>query len=615
MIEMGSWKANDRVALIDDLPEYGLRQGQVGTVAGWPVPGQLRVAFDTDAGEQLLVLVAARYVTHPAPPPARPGRGRRLLALLTLLAPVLLLTAARPLPSGLPPALALYAVESLGSEPGIEPWRLTALDPVTLADRAAGSGVAAWHSIWWPGVRSADGKTWVGFEFPPPGQVDPPETNRPVQVRAGGPHGPLLARHRPPGPAGGLFLSPDGRRLVLTPRPVTGPPDALVSERWWVMDVPNGALLAQAEAPPAAGWPLRLWIDPTGRLLYRLEAVGWDPRGTHPAGPAAAPHPLRLTAHDLMIGLEVGRLELPAVTAGTWRTGRTVAGRPIDGHHWPGIAQAPDGRLLALVHPDAPLVTLVDTERLAVVRTLSLTPPAVPPVTVAPLPPERADFPLYELSARQAHLAPDGRHLFLAGLDERIAPDGSVHSSGLGVWRVELATGGVIAGLTDRSIQQLVPLQAGGDLYVTGLSEWPNRDEVRPPSQRVVLWRLEPATLAVLAERMFAPDTAVDLVPAPFAGPPVPEEIGGPAAAAALDWLADTFLRSPPPVLPADGPSREAAPGLARPVSAAFLTGLTVTGERATAGAVVQGADREVMLRLTLAYRSSAWQVEAALDR
>lgn len=256
---------------------------------------------------------------------------------------------------------------------------------------------------------------------------------------------------------------------------------------WSVYDTATGRLLAAAPAPAPESDVWWSWLDPAGRWLYQLLVTG--------APSALAPRPLRLVVYDVGGGGEIGRLDLPGVAAGSWTTPAS-GDQPESGHLTrPGVALAPDGRRLALAHADGAVVTLVDTERLAVERVVALTHRAGVLDWLGLGPRAAAAKGLVEETVRLASFAPDGRHLYLAGW---VLDQGT--DRGLGLWRIDLDTGQVAAeALADEVIAQVVAAPDGHSLYALG-TDRPSSRWGRPPHR---LRRLDAATLTVLAERTF----------------------------------------------------------------------------------------------------------------
>lgn len=88
---------------------------------------------------------------------------------------------------------------------------------------------------------------------------------------------------------------------------------------WYILDTADGRLLAtvRGEAPNS----FQGWIDADAPRLYHRVDPGSDM--------GVAPRPLRRIACDPTSKAELGRLDLPAVLAKFWRTGRTSKPWPI----------------------------------------------------------------------------------------------------------------------------------------------------------------------------------------------------------------------------------------------------------------------------------------------
>jgi hypothetical protein len=373
---------------------------------------------------------------------------------------------ARPARSAEPVPFGLFATVVTG-----EPF-LVALHPATLAD-LDGAPVREQGPV--PSLRSADGSTVV-----------PTHPSRTLAVLDGR-TGAERTRFEPPFLASPVALSRTGDRLVvaLTWSWINPP-----RSDWYVFDTADGAQLSMVELE-GAGQEQR-WVDPDGRRLYRLF------RPT-----AGAP---RLAGHDLSTGAELGRLELSEALAGSG----------------PTVLQARDGRRFAVLHADGDAVVLVDAERLAVERVVSLDRPA----SLWDRLPLGARVAEAKETIRGLHrgvLSPDGGALYLWRQDlQAFAGGGRHHGAGgsagggqyctschgprtgrppespgppavapepkIGLIRADLSGGGaVVRALVGEAIGQVEPTPDGRSLYVT--------------SGEAKLWRLDATTLDVLAAR------------------------------------------------------------------------------------------------------------------
>jgi hypothetical protein len=258
---------------------------------------------------------------------------------------------------------------------------------------------------------------------------------------------------------------------------------------WSVYDTATGQLVTTAPALAPEGEVWWSWLDPAGRRLYQLLVPG-TPRDT-------APRPVRLVVYDVGGGGEVGQLDLPGVVAGSWTTPASGDRPEIDHLTRPGVALAPDGRRLALARADGTAVTLVDVERLTVERTVALTRRAGLLAWLGLEPPSVAAKGFFQEAVRVATFAPDGRQLYLTGW---VIEPGA--GRGLGLWRVDLATGQVMAeALEDEAIVQMAVAPDGHSLYILSTDRPASRwDRFGTPHR---LRRLDAATLTVLAERTF----------------------------------------------------------------------------------------------------------------
>ncbi|MGH2532837.1 MAG: YncE family protein [Thermomicrobiales bacterium] len=418
-----------------------------------------------------------------------PGR----VLLLGCLVIALAAPAAAKFPAS-PARPAAPGVELYVSNPTDDPagQRLTPLDPRTLADRTdaavieLGSVPSFWYheqdqdpfNTWIP---SADGSTLLGVEYATTDVIDRPlRPDEMTFVVRDGRTGFERARFHPPGeiwPWPPLILSRDGSRLVIEGmrhRPETSGGEF---PRWYVVDTKDGRLVSTLDATAPEHWGS--WLDPAGRRLYYLAA----PRGLQ----STTPWPVRIVAHDLTTGDEVARVVLADVPFGVWETAQDQWAEAR-----PGLALSPDGRQLAVVHPDRSAVVLIETERFTVERTVVLRQPASRLdrlVGLLPLVPRDAAAKSAARMYVGAAYGPDGRRLYLHWREDR--PDDAEEPRRLGLAVVDLASGTILAEspLDDDSwVQHIMPAPDGRSVYVYVGS---------------VLQRHDASTLKILAERRF----------------------------------------------------------------------------------------------------------------
>ncbi|HEV8639075.1 MAG TPA: hypothetical protein VG370_33125 [Chloroflexota bacterium] len=301
-----------------------------------------------------------------------------------------------------------------------------------------------------------------------------------------------LARHRLPGDLSPPTLSRDGSRVFAAEREPGG------ATRLRLFDALSGQPLAALRTGSGQGFWDSYWLSPDGArvTVYRQPDAADGPRT-----PSVA-------VYDLVAGAEVGRVAAEGVLAGEWLTRRTVDGEPalLRAHWLPGVALSPDGRRLVIVHADRDYLTAIDTQRVAIERTVPLTGPVRVLDRVLDLFRGRVAFAKgpSEGVTRQARFSPDGRLLYVltTATSPTTTRDGlATHRSDtLGV--VDAATGRSLArALEGHWVGWIRPSVDGRSLYVLSQERRGDAGDEASAPRRWLLFRLDARTLSVLAER------------------------------------------------------------------------------------------------------------------
>lgn len=405
-----------------------------------------------------------------------------------------------------PQSNALYVTDM--SEEDAEPgtYQFLPLDPTTLADLADQPAIRLEVNS----VISADGSTVVSIDYDSEPMDDAAIATSEADPYAGsdlspedvtiivrdGQSGEERTRFHPPAAASIAGLSQDGSRLVMEADP-DYEQAPLAPARWFVFDTQNGRLLETVEGDQRGDGRLDSWIDPEARRLYHLPFTG--------SIGATAPHLLRLYAYDLTTGEKIGQLDLPGILAGGWQSDPASGDDSRFSTAFPGAALSPDGRRLAIAHAGADIVTLIDTERLAVERTIWLTRQTGLVDTLVgllPLAPQRAAAKIEEGTNLHAVFGPGGERLYVYGVRAEVDANGDQEWHDLGLKVIDLASGEIVAdGLADSMIVQVLPAPDGRSVYVTMAPD--RRAFVNDGDKTFVLRRLDAGTLETLAEREF----------------------------------------------------------------------------------------------------------------
>ncbi len=366
--------------------------------------------------------------------------------------------------------------------------RLVPIDPRTLADRserpllgpdATRSGPSAM-------VISPDRGTIAVVAYSSP--FDPSGAGITIRV-FNARTGTERARFHPALPVIIDALSADGSQLVGRDWP---PKDRNVPRR--VLDATDGRLLATFPAPaPAATCCLtRLLEDPAGLRTYGLLEPGAD-------GPASGPRVPTLVAWEPRSGRELGRLPLDGILAGFWQTDRVVDGRRVNASLDPGLALSPDGHRIAVLSAQEDLLTLIDAEALRVLWTRTVVPQSGGLDWLGLGVRSAAAKGETEGARRDLVFSADGRRLYASGsstrLDERGEPVITPRDL-LAISADDRGGGRVVAtGSAHDSVSWLRASPDGAALYVCV--------SLGGAQPAFVVRRLDPTTLATLAERTF----------------------------------------------------------------------------------------------------------------
>ena len=175
-------------------------------------------------------------------------------------------------------------------------------------------------------------------------------------------------------------------------------------------------------------------------------------------------------AHDLTSGALFGRLPLPDVVAGVVETefDQTESSFVFWEHRVPSLAISPDGRRLALVHPDGSAATLIDAKRLIVEEVVQLAKPDPPQPAATGDPPTNATTigMLASGMTWRVAFAADGSHLYRAGDGSVIVDQRAEIGWTTELERIDLTTGAVVARAPGAGSVVMAVAPDGENLYV-----------------------------------------------------------------------------------------------------------------------------------------------------
>ncbi|MCA9867939.1 MAG: hypothetical protein KIS95_13960 [Anaerolineae bacterium] len=371
------------------------------------------------------------------------------------------------------------------------------IDPATLAARPDGRPLAA-------PLVSADGATGVDTEMTAGwGSADPATIWIVVYDVATGSE---RARFHPPAAGMAVGLSADGARLLLQPFPplLAYPPPV----DYYALDAAGGAVAGHVRDEKSACYRQTALVAPDGTEFYCMVDPALE--GGANEGTRLEPSPLRIakftfgndmTPHDTGPAKPTPPADATHAPAAN-PAAAILVGDVVIGQRGgmgqaeliePALALSPDGRTLAVVDAEADAVTLIDAATLMIHSGFFLQTPVSQGVAQA------KGFAGGTL--RQAVFSADGRYLYVYSHVLTMSDDEPPGARGL--WVVDLARGRVAArALADYQIQWLLPAP-DGSVYAFGTTTADlGPYEIRADSPSL-LWRLDGATLAVLAERPF----------------------------------------------------------------------------------------------------------------
>jgi hypothetical protein len=265
--------------------------------------------------------------------------------------------------------------------------------------------------------------------------------------------------------------------------------------QWSVIDTTSGKLLMSLDTkspkltfdtPMSAD---SLQLSPDGSRLYRFIFTDRaDATGTQP---------LRISEYDVATGEQIATQADAEIQVGSWQTQGSTEAESVSHYQRPGIAISPDGRQIAIVHPDGKAVTLIDAKDLTVKRTVTLTQQtgflerALRKLGLAP---QSAAAKMLDGVMRSAVYSPDGTTLYTWG--DTITTNATDGLQGPGFTRIDLKTGTATQIFQGALIGQVQPSPDGTSLYLTGYVP-----VMHTSTPQHFVRRLDPASLKTLAER------------------------------------------------------------------------------------------------------------------
>jgi hypothetical protein len=255
---------------------------------------------------------------------------------------------------------------------------------------------------------------------------------------------------------------------------------------WRVVDTRDGHQTATLDtsADPCCGL-FGAWMDPSGRLLYRVLTPGSGMNATGPITPV-------LVRYDMQAGRETGRITLSGVEAGVWQSGRTIGSEPVLATLTPGMALSPDAAQLAVVYSNGSRLMTVDTASMKILASRRLVAAPAPTSWFSPMAVD-AYAKYAEGVAWDLTYSPDGRQLVAASRQDSVDNSGNFSSRGLGLRAIDIERAVIVAEAPDLAIGQLFYAADGSAIYAESFID---RTHMR-------LVRLDPSTLAVAAHREF----------------------------------------------------------------------------------------------------------------
>jgi hypothetical protein len=178
----------------------------------------------------------------------------------------------------------------------------------------------------------------------------------------------------------------------------------------------------------------------------------------------------------------------------------------------PGFALSPDGRTLAIAAPNGDTLITVDTASLRLVSTHTLQSAQTPLQRLGiwlGLSPSTALAKNIEGTFLNLKFSPDGKLLFLTGMQSETGADGRPVWHGLGMRVVDAGTGRIMGSTLAGDGTDWVGIAPDGSSLYTLSRHSVSPEEAGCPC---VLRRHDPATLQVTAERTFTSYPSIALL-------------------------------------------------------------------------------------------------------